>query len=90
MRLLRTERKLTRLQAILWGWKRRKSTSTHLAQASVGVLSILAMDTLRTLVRSSLRIVTYPLVVLARLLAQVSKLKNKQNSRETAPASTTR
>lgn len=81
MRILTKERKLTRIQAILWGLKNR-SKNYGVIRSMAKTVSILAIDTFRTLVLTVLKIcLVYP-IRLARNSALLLKRKKATRAAE--------
>lgn len=75
MRLLREERRMSRGQAILWGVNRR-SASYGILRSLGKTASILAVDTFRAIVLTSLKIsLLYPLRLAGWLVSKTTGKK---------------
>ena len=75
MRILREERNLSRVQAIVWGVKRR-SKDYGLLRSIAQTLSIVAIDSLRAVLGATLRLILiYPLSLVARIVRSFKRKK---------------
>ena len=80
MKIIREKWGLSRLQAILFGWKNRAKSKGSLS-ALRNTAGILAMDTFRTVVFTVLRIVlVYPILVIFNLKNAIVKVKGEKQA----------
>lgn len=77
MNILRNQRKMTRMQAIIFGLRNRSKSIGRFRSAGK-TISILAIDTFRTVAKTFLKVVfVYPLQILRKALKFMEKSKKE-------------